>query len=326
MKLWPKLLVTALFLAAILRKVEWGKLWMEARALDAGTWLGVFALIVMVHTVGVFKWRMNVNLGRARLGPLDGAQCYSAGMFANLCLPSIVGGDALKAILAGKITGRFEAAVFGGLNDRLIDAASLVLLVLVGGVLSRGAVPGWAGQALLVGLLVGVGAGVVFLPFLLRIGPKRWPRTFRRPVGRAMVAMRRLVRRPVEALTIFTLSILMQVVLVLLNAWLGRGIGIDVPLGFWFLAVPLTKAITLVPISVGGFGLREAALSTILAAAAVPGEKAVAVSLIWQSMVVSIGLLGGATWFVLGFRPQARTGARHASLAEEVRRRGLHHA
>jgi len=58
----------------------------------------------------------------------------------------------------------------------------------------------------------------------------------------------------------------------------------------------------------------------------VPGEKGVAVSLIWQSLVVSTGLLGGATWFVLGFRPKARTGARHASLAEEVRRRGLHHA
>jgi uncharacterized membrane protein YbhN (UPF0104 family) len=131
--------------------------------------------------------------------------------------------------------------------------------------------------------------------------------------------MRRLTRRPLAALGVFALSLAIQSWFVLLNYWLGVGIGIDVPLAFWFLAIPLAKAITLAPISFGGFGLRELALAGIFAIAGVPREQGVAVSLLWQSLVVSTGLFGGFVWFALGYRAEARTGRGHGSLLGEAR-------
>jgi glycosyltransferase 2 family protein len=320
-KLWLKILVSALLLALILFKVPWQSLWSEASRLDPGLWLGVFAAFLAGHSIGVFKWRFNVNLGNARLGAVDAVQCYSAGLFANLCLPSIVGGDALKAWLAGKVTGRLEAAVLGGLTERLLDTAALLCLLIVGGLLSHATVEGWASQTILVGSLVGLAGLAIFLPLLLRVRLKRWPRRLRRPAGRSMVAMRRLISRPQLALAIFALSILIQGWFVLLNAWLGRGLGIEVPLAFWFLAIPLAKAITLAPISLGGFGVREVALAGILALAGVPKEQGVVVSLLWQSILVASGLCGGLIWFALGFRSSARTGGGHGSLLAEARAR-----
>ena len=44
----------------------------------------------------------------------------------------------------------------------------------------------------------------------------------------------------------------------------GGGIGIDAPMAAWFFAVPMAKAITLAPISFGGFGLREVTLAGFL--------------------------------------------------------------
>lgn len=311
-----KLVVSLSLVTAILFVVPWRELVQGARRLEFSVWGAVWAAFLVGHVAGAFKWRLNVNIARARLRPLDAVQCYFAGLFANLCLPSIVGGDALKAVLAGRVTGRYEAAVFGGLAERLIDTTALLALIVAGALLSHQSVPGWAQNTMLVGGLVGVAGLVLFLPFLLRLELARLPRKLRRPAGRAMVAMRRLRRRPQLALGVLALSLAIQSWFVLLNYWLGRGIGIDIGLAYWFLAIPLAKAVTLAPISVGGFGLREATLAGILLLAGVAESQGVLVSLLWQTIIVATGLFGGLVWFLLGLRPSARTGAGHGSLLD----------
>jgi uncharacterized membrane protein YbhN (UPF0104 family) len=134
-----------------------------------------------------------------------------------------------------------------------------------------------------------------------------------------MVSMRRMARRPLAALGVFALSLAIQSWFVLLNAWLGRAIGIDVPLAYWFLAVPLTKAVTLAPVSLGGLGVREATLAGLLGLVGVSASDGAAASFLWQSVVYSGGLLGGLVWFALGLRRGARTGLGHGSLVAEAR-------
>jgi uncharacterized membrane protein YbhN (UPF0104 family) len=236
-----------------------------------------------------------------------------------LFLPSIVGGDALKAWLGGKLTGRLEACIFGGLTERLIDTLALLALIVIGALLSQATVEGWLGQVIQVGVIVGVVGAVIFLPLLLRMKLARWPRKLRRPISRMMVSMRRIAQRPAAALGVFALSLSIQAWFVLLNAWLGGAIGVEVPLAYWFLAVPLTKAITLAPISFGGLGLREATLGGLLGLAGVAPAMGIAASWLWQSVVYSGGLFGGLVWVALGCRKSARTGAGHGSLLGEAR-------
>jgi uncharacterized protein (TIRG00374 family) len=308
LKLWIKASVTLGVLALILRLVDWGELARGVRELDPLLWVTVLACFMAGHLAGALKWRLNVNIARAGLGRADAIQIYAAGLFANLCLPSIVGGDGLKAVLGGRVTGRYESVIFGGLTERLIDTLALLILIVVGTLLSSGQVPGQAGQVLMVGALVALGLGVLFLPLAMRLRLARFPRKLRRPVGRAMVAMRRLWSRPHLALLVLGASLAIQSWFVLLNAALGWGIGLDIPLVYWFLAVPLAKAITLAPISFGGFGVREVTLAGILAAlAGVPESQGVLASLLWQTVVVTTGLVGGAAWFLLGMREEART-------------------
>ncbi len=325
MKPFVKVAVSAALLAAVLyfafhrQGDKLHETWNALRGLSTLFWLGIFAAFLCGHVVGTFKWRFNVNLADAGLRPIDALQCYGAGLFANLFLPSIVGGDALKAWLAGKVTGRLEAAIFGGLTERLIDTIALLTLIVIGGFISHTSVEGWHGQVILVGSLVAVASAIVFLPLILRTKLARWPRKLRRPLARTMVSMRRMSRRPIAALGVFALSLVIQSWFVILNAWLGRAIGIDVPLSYWFLAVPLTKAITLAPISFGGLGLREATLAGMLTLVGVATADGVAASLLWQSIVYSGGLIGGLVWLTLGLRRNARTGFGHGSLVGEAR-------
>jgi len=315
-KVWVRVAVSVALLAALFAVVEWEQAFENFGRVSLGTWLGVWLVFVLGHLVGAFKWRLNVNIGRAHLGKRDAVQCYSAGLFANILLPSIVGGDVLRAVLAGQGTGRPEAAIFGGLADRLIDMFSLLLLVLVGGFLVQPHVDGWLSYSLSFGLVIGIASVCLFLPLALRVRLERWPRKLRRPIGRAMVAMRRLWRLPRVALSVFALSFGIQSTFVLLNAWLGRSIGIDIPLAAWFLAWPLAKVAGLNPIGIGGFGWRESALAGILALAPmnVAVADSVTVSLLWQSVLIVAGISAGALWFVLGMRRDALRGAGRGKL------------
>lgn len=302
MKLWVKAIVSFGLLALLLSVLPWTDLREAVARLPAAVWFPVLGLFLLGHAAGIMKWRLMVNAGRARLGRVDAARCYSAGLFANLCLPSIVGGDVLRATLAARATRRPEAVVLGGIADRIIDVAALGVLVVTGGFLARDALPGWSG-ALLTGVLVlGVLVAAVTLPIVVRRPLARWPARFRRRAGRTLAGLRRLARNPLLALTAALVALAMQAGFVLLNAWIGRSIGIDVPLIVWFLVWPLAKIAGLLPVSLGGLGVRDATLGALLAPAGVPVAYGVVASLIWQTVVIAGGLIAGATWWVLGRR------------------------
>jgi uncharacterized membrane protein YbhN (UPF0104 family) len=305
-KLWIKVAVSGVLLTLIFILLPWAKVWEALRQLPPSVWLGVWAGFILGHGLGVIKWRLFVNAGHGALRGVDAAQCYSAGLFANLCLPSIVGGDLLRMAMAGKFTRRPEAAVWGGVLDRLTDVTALAILVAVGGLLARGALPGWGSQLLTVGIVLSVAFGFLVLPFVLRRPLARWPRKIRRQVGRSLVAFRQLARQPKTAMAGLTLSVSIQASFVLLNAWLGHHIGVRVPLSVWFLVWPLAKVASLMPISLGGLAVREASLAALLAPFGVPLALGVLASLLWQSVLIAGGLAGGLLWLVLSRRRGTR--------------------
>jgi uncharacterized membrane protein YbhN (UPF0104 family) len=305
-KVWIKVAVSLTLLTLIFILLPWAKVWEALRHLPPTVWIGVWVGFILGHALGVIKWRLFVNAGRAALKGVDAAQCYAAGLFANLCLPSIVGGDVLRMAMVGKITRRPEAALWGGVLDRLTDITAMAILVAVGGLLARNALPGWGSQVLTVGIVLAIFGSVVVLPFMLRRPLAWWPRRVRRPVARSLVALRRLARRPMTAVMGLALSICIQSSFVLLNAWLGYHIGVRVPLSVWFLVWPLAKVASLMPISLGGLAVREASLAALLAPFGVPLALGVLTSLLWQSVLIAGGLCGGLVWLLLSRRRGSR--------------------
>lgn len=94
-------------------------------------------------------------------------------------------------------------------------------------------------------------------------------------------------------------SVVAQGSLVALNAWLGAAVGVAPGAAAWLLAWPLAKVIAMAPISLGGLGVRETALASLLAPFGVPATLAVAQGLVWQSILFAFGVIAGA-WVWLG--------------------------
>ena len=158
---------------------------------------------------------------------------------------------------------------------------------------------GWRSQVAGLGLTIGLVIGLACLPLIFQRSFSGWPARYRRLIARFLIALRRLRRNPLTALRALLISLLVQSGFVLLNAWIGRAIGIEVPLAVWFLTWPLAKVAGLAPISIGGLGVRDATLAALLATFGVPPALSLAESLIWQSVMIAGGLLSGLVWWRL---------------------------
>lgn len=283
-------------LGVLLALLPWDDVRAAAARMSPVLWGGLVLAFLGGHLLGVFKWRMVVNAGRAGLGRYEATRCYAAGLFTNLCLPSIVGGDVLRAAMAARSTGRTEAVVFGSLADRLIDTLALGLLALIGGLVAGPAVGATSWRLLALGVVLGIIAGTTILLVVLGRPLAVWPARYRRRVARTLVAVRRLRRAPGIAVGALGMSLAIQGGFVLLNLGIGRALGIDLHPAVWFLAWPLAKIAGLLPVSLGGLGVRDATFAGLLATLQVPVATGFVASLIWQTVLIGGGVAAAAWW------------------------------
>jgi uncharacterized protein (TIRG00374 family) len=296
-RVWQKPIVrlsmSLLILGVLLVKLPLSDLWQTLKRISPGLW--IFAVITFIagHGIGVAKWRLLINTGKIKIPLPIAFRYYFAGLFANLFLPSIAGGDVVRAAMAIRFKGDKEAVILGSLLDRLLDISSLALFILAGA---------WFSPAALVAQDRGVLVGFFLILFVLALGvllfliiplPKFVPKRLRELIVRFRQALRHLIQNPQRALAGLGMALLIQGTFVVLNAFLGSVVGIRLPLAVWFLAWPLAKLSATLPVSIGGLGVREVALSVFLGRFGVSMTSSVGLGLLWQTVVAAGSGVGG---------------------------------
>jgi len=269
-------------------------------SLPARLWLLVLIGYFAAHCIGVSKWRLMVNLAGAGLSVPQAARCYLAGLFGSLLLPSLIGGDLVRATLALRF-GRSKAGVLlGSFLDRWLDFGVLTLLAGVGAVLVPGALsPRNRRIFLLLGLVaLAAAAGVAALLTLLPV--KRFSYYWRRHMVRVRRAARSMGQRPGAVVGALSLGILAQIAFISLSVRLAEACGLYLPFRVWIFAWPLAKLSGALPITQGGIGVREAALVALLLPFGAPAVLTVASGLAWEAIVVTGALVAGLTSLLMG--------------------------
>ncbi len=236
--------------------------------------------------------------------PGDGVQTLFCGddvIFA-IQLPFEALGDVVRA---GWVAGEghpLEAVTVAGVADRVVDTTALVLLAAAGvawlpAELSK-ASPS-SGARVLAGVAAILAAGALAGWGLLRMRAPGWlPARAAAILAAAQRAGAELARRPALGLATLALALAIQGTFVGLNALLGGAVGIHLPAAAWLFAWPAAKLAALVPVSLGGIGVREAALAALLWPLGVPPALAVGQSLLWETVLVALGIVAGlgALW------------------------------
>jgi uncharacterized membrane protein YbhN (UPF0104 family) len=81
-------------------------------------------------------------------------------------------------------------------------------------------------------------------------------------------------------------------------AALATGLGLNIPLATLFAFAPAALLMAMVPISFGGWGIREIAFVYLLGAAGVSAEAALSLSIAFGLLRVLVGVIGGLAWVV----------------------------
>lgn len=254
-------------------------------------WALGLATGVAVQVVAGIRWaELARPLGFAH-SRLSFVRRFFEGAFFSLCLPSSIGGDVIKAYRIGDTTQRRLLAGCSVLADRLTGLSALGVL---GGAAFAAREHGLslpASLAVAGVLLAGVlGAFLFSLSMLDRLISK-----LPAPHGlRSLLAqLLPYQQRPSLIAKAVGWSFVVQMGGAVAVAFSGRALGIDEPLSLWFSVVPLVALAMVLPISIGGFGVRESAMSLLLAEQGVPPATGVAVALLWGLSTILTGLVGG---------------------------------
>lgn len=296
---------SALILGALFTLLPFDELRNAMSSVPWRVWPVALVTYLLLHLIGVTKWRVLINSAGAGLSFRHAMRAYYWGLFGNTFLPSIVGGDVVRAGMAMKSTKSVPALITGSLVDRLQDIVGLAAVAGIGAVLSPRALSTESRRIFLMlgGLLL---IGALGALVVLRLTPvRRFPWKVRRILVKVRAALRSVASEPRALGTAFVLGMVLQSLLVVLNWWLGRIMGIDIPLYVWLFVWPLAKVAGLLPVTQGGIGVREAAQAALFAPFGVSAVAAVATGLVFEVIIITGGLCGGAIALVLGARGKA---------------------
>ena len=291
---------SALFLTLLFWLLPADTLLSAMAAISPALMAGVLALFLVAHVVAAMKWWL--LLGREIPAALA-LRAHFAGLAANLCLPGALGGDAVRAGIAHRSMQDGARVVAVAAVDRLIDMFSLVSLSVIGLLFARsgGASVGLALNAVL--FLVAIAAGLALLPKILPLLFRALPRLpGRRFADNLVAAFAQLGRNPGLLALAFAISLMVQGALILLSWWLALGVAVQVSLPQWAFAWPLAKVLAVLPVSLNGLGVREAALAAILSPFGAVAALVVAAGLVWQAVLFIAGGIG-AIVFAISRRP-----------------------
>jgi hypothetical protein len=307
--LWPW--VRALVSIGILAYLGWTLEWARFGSLVAGADLGLLGLapvlLLIAFGFAAVRWRRLLLGVRTRASVLACYRFYLVGAFYNLVLPGAIGGDAVRAALMARAT---TAPLTRVAVVVLLERATGVLTLFVIGALAVAYLPPAVAERLGPGTvkaigLLGAGVAVSVLavrPIATWVLAKLVPRLGRATLfGFAAASLEMALALPARAwVWVFTLGALFQGLDVVSTYLVARAIGIDLPPAVFFVIVPVVYVVTMLPISLGGLGVREGALVVLLGMLGTPASDAISLSLLIYAVRTVVGVVGGTAHLLLG--------------------------
>lgn len=265
-------------------------------------------------------WRLLALVG-CRTSWLNSWRLTFLGMFFNLVVPGLTGGDVVKGVIvAHENPGRRGEALVSVVVDRLIGIVGLAVLALAAILVSGGyAELRLPVLLLLVTVLLGAACYVsrpvrrlvrfdallARLPFGARL----------RPLDEAVLS---LAGKPLELSVAFVASVMNHVLVTLGFVALGRAFAVTgISLMEYFVLVPIGNTVTALPLAPGGWGVGEAAFKVLFEMSGGDGNLGVAVSVTFRLSQLAYGLVGGV--FLLLPRARAELHESKAEAALEPR-------
>jgi hypothetical protein len=260
--------------------------------------LAVVGIYVAGQVMSAWRWSLLGAILKIPAPFIDYLSYAFIGMFTNIFVPGLIGGDALRAVYLGRRHQRLGEAIASVAADRIVGLLGLFWMTAVAAALSVNLPRSVTLPTIAVGVISLVGFAA--LPLIGKLAARLPAR-----VANAMATIAPYLNRPLAMMPAIGLSVALQLALATCQWILARGLGLSAPLTLFLLCVPIANVFASLPVTLNGLGLRETAYLMLFGMAGMAKADAIALGLLWFA-ATALGNLTGVVAFVLTETPPLR--------------------
>jgi len=303
-----KIIVSAGLLYVLLGRTDLTRLWSYVRNASPA-WLAVALLLYLVMILlSVWRWKVLLDAQHLTLPANRLLNSYLVATFFNNFLPSNIGGDVIRIRDTAGQAGSKTLATTVVLMDRGLGLLGLLTVAAVGSSVAShiGGRPPVVASMLWLALAGGLAAsaaavllpgGIARLLSPLRLIHQEW---VGERIGRLTGALMKFRNAPGALAACLAGAIVVQAVLVAFYAAIVHSM--HIPVSVWHLAVivPISFVIQMAPVSLNGFGVREATFTYYFSRIGLPIESALVVSFMGAGLIILFSLSGAVAYLLRG--------------------------
>lgn len=297
--------ITAALYVAVFYKTDADKIWARLQAVDAG-WV---AFGVLAYAAGqclsAWRWWLLLRPVQLAVPYTRMVAFYFIGMFFNHFLPTIVGGDAVKAVLLARETGAPARSTMSVFMERNAGLFALLTIATAAAFFAPPVeVKGFnLLQLTLLVFAAFIAANVVLanrpayrlVDSLVALTPLARTRSRAASLYDALVPYRDARWRGVVAASVLQ-SFLFQAVVILVVFLNAEALDVHPPVASLAVFVPLISLAGMLPISVNGLGIREALYVLLFGRIGVASDAAVSMAVLYFAVTLAASLPGGIVY------------------------------
>ncbi len=243
-------------------------------------------LVVPYLLLQTHKWWYIIRKLEGPLGFSYLLKIYIIGTFWSVITPGKIGTFSRIAYIKRKTGKDLGESSLSVVLDKMLDMFALFMLAIIGGVLLTGYVSGM----MLVMMAVLFAAFIVMSALLMKKSTSRalmrlvhrfiLPQRFRSGAHKSFNSFYKSVPSIRRLVVPFVSTALSWIVIYSANHFVALSLGIHVPWHIFVTLFPIATIIGLIPITVSGWGTREAVLIGLLAPFAATAESVIAMSIL----------------------------------------------
>jgi uncharacterized protein (TIRG00374 family) len=300
LKVLVRLGISAALLYFVLRSIDLPAFWERVKGMNPAWILLALAAYAFTQSIAVWRWNrllraQHIEVERCRL-----TESIWVSMFFNNFLPSNIGGDVVRIADTAPAAGSKTLAMTVILMDRVLGLTALVIIASSGALVASllGVhVPGarWLWMASALGAVAAI--FVIAMPQL--VGHALLPvRALDKPwlterAQRLEDAVMRFRNAPTAVGGAFAGAMVVQITIVAFYLLTAEGLAVPLPIFLGAVLIPVSLVVQMAPVSINGFGVREAVFAFFFRRYGLPADAAVALSLVSTGMVMGLSLVGG---------------------------------
>ncbi len=268
--------------------------------------------------IGALRWQAVNQAVGAVMAFRQAVRIFFIGMFFNQALPGGTGGDAVRVYLAYKGGLELRGALNGVMLERVAAVVALVLLVDIAQpffqIRITAEASDWVASTAAL-LTLGAIGGLALIMFVDRVFQNFQKYKIVRGLSYLSADTRAVFLDPKNTFFVIFWGLLGHINLSLCVFIIAMSLGLEVTVLDCLMLVPPVLLIVAIPISIGGWGVREYAMVTAFGLIGIPEESATALSLLFGLLGIVISLPGGLVWLMSRERGQ---GVSYGGIKSEI--------